>query len=753
MKVLHIIGGGDVGGAKVHVLSLVKELGKYIDVKIISLRPGAFADDARSMGINVEVVKTGSVFADIKRVIRIIRDEGYQIVHSHGAKANMFTLAVKKFTGLPTVTTVHSDYKLDYMHSIAKRLTFGSINSVALRHIDYYIGVSGNFKRMLIDRNFNPDNIFTLYNGMDFSKSLKTCSRKELSEKYRLDLADNDIIVGIAARLYPVKGIDTLINAAKLVLEKNPSVKFLIGGDGEDRKALEKQAASLGISQGVFFLGWLDDPYELMSNVDISVLTSISESFPYSILEGAKFGKATISSNVGGIPDLIENGVNGYLFNPGDYEKLAGYILELASNGDKRREMGEKIYQKASTCFSLDSMCKTQLDIYSSILQQHAESLRKAQGYDVIISGYYGFRNIGDDAMLAAIINNLRLYKPDIKMIVLSKDPVDTHRTYGVDSINRLNLFYIFGIMRSARLFIYGGGNIIQDNTSTRSLLFYLGTIWLAKKMRLKVMFYANGIGPLNKNINKKFTKTIINKVNVITLREELSLRELQSLRIDKPRIILTADPALTVTASGHSDAGAIFEKEGIPSEGPFVGFSVRKCPGHENYEHEKYEEVIAQAADYMIERYGIKPVFIPMQYPVDVAIVENVVSKMKGKGYIIKNMYNFSQTLGVISKMEMLVGMRLHALIFAASQGIPLVGLVYEPKIEGFLHYIRQASAGHVKQLEFDRLKGVIDQVWNHRNAIKEQLKGDVEKLKEKALENAKIAVELMDAGTGREK
>lgn len=743
MKVLHLIGGGDVGGAKTHVLSLVKELSRYIDVKIISFRPGPFADDARAMGIDIEVVKTGSIILDIKRVIDIIKKGGYQVIHSHGAKANMISLVSRLFVKLPTVTTVHSDYKLDYMHSTIKRLTFGSINSIALRYIDFYIGISKNFREMLIERNFDSNNIFILYNGMDFVKPLRNYSRTEFSNKYNLDLRDDDIIVGIVARLYPVKGIDILLDAAKVVIEQNPRVKFIIGGDGEDRESLEHKAASLGVSDNVLFLGWLNDPYELMSNVDISVLTSISESFPYSILEGVRFKKATISSNVGGIPDLIDHGENGYMFNPGDYKKLAEYILELAGNRDKREAMGEKIYQKASSQFSLENMCKTQLDIYRRILERGAAGKSGGSNYDVIISGYYGFKNIGDDAMLMAIIDNLRMYKDEIKIIVLSKNPVETKRVYGVDSINRLNLFYIFKAMRKAKLFVYGGGNLIQDNTSTRSLAYYLGTIWLAKKMKLKVMFYANGIGPLNKNTNKDITRKILNRVDVITLREELSLQELRNLHIDKPRIIVTADPALTVCAGPDSEADELLVNEGIDLKGPYVGFSVRKWQGYE-----KYEEIIARVADYMVDKYGIKPVFIPMHYPDDLSIIESVVARMKGKGYVIRNKYTVSQTLCIINRMEILIGMRLHALIFAASLCIPVVGLVYEPKIEGFLQYIHQASAGNVRHLEFDTLKYLVDDVWNRKFELKKQLEKDIEQFKERALENARIAVELINSG-----
>lgn len=738
MKVLHMIGGGDVGGAKTHVLSLVKNLGKHIDVKMISFRPGAFTDDARSMGIDVEVVKTGSFFSDLHKVLKIVRQGNFDIIHSHGAKANMFAVAVKLLTKLPTVTTVHSDYKLDYLQSIYKKYSFGLINTVALRFIDYYINVSKNLKELLIKRKFNSKNIFMVPNGIDFNKPFEGYSRENFSKKFNLNLNESDVVVGILARLTPVKGLSTFLLAAREVLDKNPSIKFLIGGDGEERKSLERKAALLGISDSVYFLGFVNEPYEFMRSIDINVLTSISEGFPYVILEGAVFKKATISSDVGGISDLIESGVNGYLFTPGDYKKLAEHILELAHDSRKRKELGERIYEKSKAMYSLESMCKSQLDIYRIVLEQKS----RMHSNDVIISGYYGFNNSGDDAILMAIIDNLRICRNDIGIVVLSKRPAETRKIYGVDSINRLSLFKIMRLMKNSKLFISGGGNLVQDDTSTRSLVYYLGAIWLAKLMGTKVMIYANGIGPINKKFNKMITRWILNKVDVITLREELSRHELEALHIDRPKTIVTADPALTVSAAGSSEIDEIFKNEGISAKGPFVGFSVRRCENHIKFD----EKIIARAADYMIEKYGVKPVFIPMQHPNDIPVIQSIISQMSGKGLYLKNPYNVASILGVISRMEMIVGMRLHSLIYAASLGIPVVGLVYDPKVEAFLQYFHQASAGHIRNLDFETLKAKIDDVWNNRVEIKKDLMNITQKLKEKAFENAKIAVEMIE-------
>lgn len=749
MRIVHIIGGGDTGGAKTHVLYLLKELSRHMEVKLISLRPGVFADDARDMGIDVTVVKSRNIFSDIKRVTEIIRLGGYDIVHSHGAKANMFSLVARRKAGVPTVTTVHSDYRLDYMHSFPKRMTIGLINTIALRFMKNHIAVSENFREMLIDRKFNPLSIYVLYNGMDFSIPTAQYSRQNLIEKYKLDIADDDVIVGIAARLYPVKNIETIVRTARLVKDKNPKVKFLIGGDGEDRKQLEALTSTLGLEDTVYFLGWLDDPNELMSSIDISVLTSISESFPYSILEGAKFKKVTVSTRVGGIPDLIENGKNGYLFKPGDYDHFSQLILELAQDEEKRRDMGERLYRKALSDFSVESMARTQSAIYKSILDKQA-SLDKGQKlYDAIISGYYGFRNIGDDALLMSIINDLKRFKPDIRLMILSKIPIGTSKDFNVASISRINMLRIHQAMKNSKVFIYGGGNLLQDNTSTRSLFYYLSTVWLAKSLNLKVMFYANGIGPLKNPTNRLLTKKILDRVDVITLREKLSFEELKMLDIAKPRILLTSDAALTINDSYGSTDTDILRQLGIQSNRPLLGISLRKYPGHEKVEHEKYESVIAQAADHMASTYGAYPVFFPMQHPDDVPILENVAAKMKSQSYIVKEKLDIIQTFDLISKTHVVLGMRLHSLVFATVAAVPMVGLVYDPKIQGFLDCIDQPSAGDVRTLDYEYLVGLLEKVWQNREAISVRLEESIPSLKEKARENARVAVELISSVT----
>ncbi len=747
MKVLHIIGGGDVGGAKVHVLSLVKELTSHIDVTLLSLRPGAFADEARAMGIKVEVIKSSNVLSDISNAIKYVNKNNFDIIHSHGAKANIFGYAIKKACKVPVVTTMHSDYKLDYMQSVSKRLTIGLLNSIVLRKLDYFIVVTSAFRKMLTDRGFYNNQIYTILNGIDFNKPLKDYSRKDFCDKFNIALNDDDILVGTAARLDPVKDIGTLLEAAKLVVQKNPNVKFLIGGEGDEAKELKARSTNLGLNKNVFFIGWLDDPYELISILDINVMTSISEGFPYYLLEGARFSKATICSRVGGIPDLIESSVNGYLFEPRDYNTLAEQLLCLAQDSDRRESFGSKLYTKADKEFSLTAMRRTQLEIYTSIKKDISNRSTRRK-YDAIISGYYGFNNIGDDAMLTSILYNLRQHKPNISILALSRKPDGTSQSYGVASINRKNIFTVFCAMRKAKLFIYGGGNIIQDSTSSRSLIYYLGTAWLAKKLKLKVMFYANGIGPINKPMNAEFSRKILNKADIITVREKLSFYELKRMGITKPKIVLTADAALALKIDNNVQIDVLLNNEGIPLDGKYAGFSVRKCPGLENLQHEKYESTIAKIADYVYLTYNLKPVFIPMEYHVDIITIKNIVSKMKTESHIISDNHSVSETLAIIKRLDIMVAMRLHALIFSAYMNVPFVGISYQPKVEGFLEYVSQPSVGNVKDLSFEKLRLKVDYIIQNKSTIKEELSESIEVLISKSEENSRLAIDLLTDG-----
>ena len=203
---------------------------------------------------------------------------------------------------------------------------------------------------------------------------------------------------------------------------------------------------------------------------------------------------------------------------------------------------------------------------------------------DVIISGYYGLGNSGDEALLKSIVSDLKSINPDITITALSGNASITNKLYGIKTVNRLNPFSIIREFRSAKLLISGGGTLIQDATSTKSLLYYLGIISLAKKMGLKVMLYANGMGPIrHKNVER--VNKVLNNVELITLRENVSLEEIKRCGITRPNVLVTADPAFNLAPSSDTRAAQILSDYSIDNDAKIVAVSVRECHGNgENF-------------------------------------------------------------------------------------------------------------------------------------------------------------------------
>ncbi len=164
---------------------------------------------------------------------------------------------------------------------------------------------------------------------------------------------------------------------------------------------------------------------------------------------------------------------------------------------------------------------------------------------NIVLSGYYGFNNTGDEAVLASMIQTLRQEMSHIDLTVLSHNPEQTERRYEVQAVNRWRLGRIIPAIRACDLFISGGGSLLQDVTGAKSILYYLALIQLARWLKKPVMIYAQGIGPVNRIWARKLMSKILNKVNFISVRDQVSADDLKRWGISRPRIIVTADPVM----------------------------------------------------------------------------------------------------------------------------------------------------------------------------------------------------------------
>ncbi|MCF6463859.1 glycosyltransferase family 4 protein [Clostridium sp. Cult1] len=370
MKVLHLISGGDTGGAKTHIISLVKQLNKLIDAKVICFIKDTFYHEAIEAGINIEVFqqKKRTDMSVISRLITEIDKEGYDIIHCHGARANFIAMLLRTRIKKSMITTIHSDYKLDFRDNFYKRIVYTPINSIALKGFDYYIAISDTFKQMLVNRGFKEEKIFTVYNGIDLESDIDYISKEDFLNRYNIDGKDK-VIVGIIARIDLVKDHETFIKAAYKILQKRKDIIFLIAGTGNDERRIKSLVRDMGIEDYVYFLGFVNDQYSFFNAIDINVLTSISESFPYVILEGSKLKKMTISTNVGGINRLIKDGYNGWLIDVGDSDALANKLDYLMENREVIKTMGENLLNSVEKNFSSRKMAEEHCEIYNQIIQ------------------------------------------------------------------------------------------------------------------------------------------------------------------------------------------------------------------------------------------------------------------------------------------------------------------------------------------------------------------------------------------------
>ncbi len=742
MKVIHLISGGDSGGAKTHVHSLLQNLTRTIDVTMVCFMEGPFAQEARELGIRTVVLPGRNLLRTYRTLKRMIREEGYEIIHCHGARGNMMGALLRRATGLPVVTTVHSDYRLDYLGRPFSRLSYGTINTIALRLLDYRIGVSDAMTDLLISRGFDPDRLFTIYNGLDFTPRTPALGREEYFRSVGLEADGDSVVVGIAARLNPVKDIATLVRGFAIAHQSCPKLRLLIAGDGEQMDMLKKLSAELGVEKQVCFAGWITDTDSFYHAIDINTLTSLSETFPYSLTEGARAALPTVASRVGGVPYLIEHGIHGLLFEAGDAEGLARCLVSLARDPTLREHLGQRLYQRAKADFSLESTLERQLTIYRTILrrQERKKNLRGRRD-GALVCGAYGRGNAGDDAILEAIVTELRQIDPDLPIWVLSRNPDDTRLTYRVNSIYTFAFPRFLRRMGKTRLYINGGGSLMQDVTSHRSLWFYLFTISAAKRLGCQVMMYGCGIGPIHSPANRRRAAKVLQKsVDAITLRDTHSREELEDMGVTNPEIILSADPTVILPAAPEQVVDGILESQGIDPRGRYIGFALRPWPGFE-----EKAALFGAAADYAYEKYGLTPVFLPIERRLDVGAARLAAQHMKAPHYILPETGSSDHTIGLFARMQVVVSMRLHALVFAAGQGVPLVGVVYDQKISSFLSYIGQDLYTDLDAVTVEALRAHIDAACG-RIGDEAFLSGGVNRLRQVEQRNSETARALLE-------
>ncbi len=311
--------------------------------------------------------------------------------------------------------------------------------------------------------------------------------------------------------------------------------------------------------------------------------------------------------------------------------------------------------------------------------------------YKILISGYYGFNNIGDESILTAVVENLRSRIPDVHITVLSQNPEDTEKRYNVKAVNRKSFKSIVSAIRKCDLLVSGGGSLLQDVTSKKSILYYLAIMIIADFFRKPFFIYSQGIGPINTPRNQRLTRKVISKAKGIVVRDIRSKEFLTEIGVPEHTIDVATDPVLRSKKADIEKGREILVEEGfVPRENSLtVGFAIKE----RKLESDFVSEIAASIED-LVKDGKVQVVLIPFHFGEDMAVALELKHRLDKVGhgdkvYCLKHKYLSEEMLSIIGNMDVLVGVRLHSLIHAAIMDVPIIGISYDPKINSFLHSI----------------------------------------------------------------
>ena len=348
--------------------------------------------------------------------------------------------------------------------------------------------------------------------------------------------------------------------------------------------------------------------------------------------------------------------------------------------------------------------------------------------------GYYGFRNLGDEAVLAGIRAALAKQIRDPEFLVLSNNPAETKSLHsGVQAVNRWKWREVAASLKGTDLFVFGGGSLLQDATSVKSVVWYTLMVLLARRRSRRVLWWGQGIGPLQSGVSQKLVRLIANQADALTVRDSASAQLLKEIGVQKP-VEVVADPAFALqpppTETSVLPAPCLFAPRAWKNDA--LG---RMIKGNAGDFWKTFEE-----------KTGAPTLILPMHLPDDAKYAR----QLPGGDKLQVTDWNEAhssvvQTLGLVAKSRSVVAMRLHALIFAARCGVPFVALSYDPKVDAIATASGQEDVlVPVELLSEETLFSALDRLAATSAERRRQLQSFASMQSALALRPAEIAAEL---------
>ncbi|MCL2399322.1 MAG: polysaccharide pyruvyl transferase CsaB [Defluviitaleaceae bacterium] len=739
IKILVAIMSMEIGGAETHVLELCKSLQKKGMKVYVASNGGAYEPELVACGVVHYKVplhnkRPFNIIGAYRTLKKIIIENDIRLVHAHARIPAFLCGFLQRKLNFRFVTTAHWVFTTKFPYNLLSNWGEKSL------------AVSEDIKDYLVRHYRVPkDDIYVTINGVDTDKFSPSAT-----------MVDGDFS-GESPRIMSISRLDKdrslaahlLIEAAPILIKLYPNVAIYLVGSGNDYDNIQLKAEAMNarLNKDVIKMtGPQVDIHRWLAMTDIFVGASRA------VLEAMAVSKPVVASGNEGYMGLIneENlpisiATNFCYRGCGEatVEKLTTDLITILDKSPQEREnMGKFGREFVLANYSVDRMADDAISLYHEVLASPSPvRIRKT---DIMISGYYGYNNSGDDLLLKSIVRDLKNRQADLSITVLSKRPKETRAQYGVNAIYRFNFIAIWRLLKRTRLLLTGGGSVIQDLTSTHSLIYYLWIIKTARRLGVKNMLYANGIGPIRNANNIERMRRELNEVELITLREETSGTLLADLQVQKPKIIVTADPAFSLPTPDFDSAKAELKALGIEADPtlPFICIAIRSW----RHNPPGFEQHVARFADYIVEKYNYAVLFMPMRPSDDTEISKKTISLMKHSAAFLENPRSMDSVRGIVGLSAFTVAMRLHTLIYAINLGVPVIGLAYDPKVEWLMETVDQHFYTTVEEIEAEMLMDFANKIIEDKENVSAQIREAGQKAQILAEKNADLCMELLN-------
>jgi polysaccharide pyruvyl transferase CsaB len=663
MRILILTDNMDMGGAETHILTLAKGLSARGHRVFIASGGGRTAEQLKKLGIRhikLDLVSV-SPFSAAKAYLKLIalcRKAHIDVIHAHARMAALIGSAVSKKLRLPLVTTAHARFSLTPARKRFSR--WGTLCAAVSEDIKQYVCESYGV---------SPDNVRVIENGIDtrlFSPSENT--KDGSLHLVFMSRMDSDCVA--AARM--------LCSLAPRLCAAFPNLKITLAGGGNALDKVRTLACAVSRESNIHTIGRVSNVQKLLKNADIFVGVSRAA------LEAMSCGVPTVIAGDEGFLGIVTKD-NFTLASLGNFCARSGNaltendlfhaIVRLCSmDKDSRGSLGDELRKEVLKTHRAELMTEKTLELY-----RDARKRVPSERGDVVLCGYYGCGNTGDDALLRSAILRAEKSFPRYRVSALTARGEGDEDRFGVRCVKRKSAQALIEISR-AQIFVFGGGTLLQDITSKRSLLYYIFLLRYAQRKGVRCELWGNGIGPLR----VRFLRLLVARalrgcayIGVRDVRSGLCVRALTNNACVLP--VLEDDLASNTPPSSNTRTSFLLQTLGIEENAPFAVIAVKgsRLKGQETAELSRLLEVLR-----MLKRSGCALLFVEFFPREDAELTQKLANRFGGK--IAKDLCA-SDMIGIFSRAKLVCASRFHALVFARTANTPCLAFGTDPKIKVF--------------------------------------------------------------------